>query len=228
MPVSMIRLYPTIVTQVKNQKKDGYQAIQFGLGSKTFKKATKSLQGHVKGAKLDQAPLYLHEVRAQDIKKYKVGDKISPAQVLKAGDLVSVRGRSKGKGFTGVMKRWNFAGGPRTHGQSDRQRAPGSIGQATTPGRVFKGKKMAGRSGGAKTTIRNLVVLEIDEEKNLVLIKGLVPGARGSWVEISGVGKAKKFSPLLEKGEKLKIFKAEKKGTASAEVAASQGKNAEN
>lgn len=115
---------------------------------------------------------------------------------LEAGDLVKVTGTSKGKGFAGVVKRWGFAGGPRTHGQSDRERAPGSIGQSTTPGRVYKGKKMAGRMGQETATLKNLEILEVLE--NSLLIKGLVPGVKGTKLTIIKEGKNKKFTPLFK------------------------------
>lgn len=119
---------------------------------------------------------------------------------LEAGDLVKVTGVSKGKGFAGVVKRWGFAGGPRTHGQSDRERAPGSIGQTTTPGRVYKGKKMAGRMGGGTVTLKNLEILEALEKS--LLIKGLVPGGKGTKLSIAKEGKNKKFIPLFEEKQK--------------------------
>jgi len=122
---------------------------------------------------------------------------------FEAGDLVKVIGRSKGKGFTGVMKRWGFAGGPRTHGQSDRERAPGSIGQGTTPGRVHKGKKMAGRAGNQRTTIKNLPLLDINKEDKTFLIKGLLPGGRNASLIVFKVEKMKNFTPLLKKEEAL-------------------------
>jgi large subunit ribosomal protein L3 len=114
-----------------------------------------------------------------------VGDRIKVGEVFVVGDKVNVSGTSKGKGFAGVVKRWGFAGGPRTHGQSDRERAPGSIGQTTTPGRVYKGKKMAGRMGHKRVTVKGLKVVEVNPEKNLLVISGLVPGAKGSLVLIS-------------------------------------------
>lgn len=130
---------------------------------------------------------------------------VSVAEIsgFETGDLVKVAGWSKGKGFTGVMKRWGFAGGPRTHGQSDRERAPGSIGQGTTPGRVHKGKKMAGRSGNQRTTIKNLTLLDINENEKAFLIKGLLPGGRNAPLIVFKEGKTKNFTPLLKKGEAL-------------------------
>lgn len=213
-PVTQIRLEPMIIAQIKTQDKDGYNALQLGVGEKKFIRLKKPQQGRLKGAGINQAPLHFREVRAENVSDFKIGDKISPAQILEAGDLVNVTGVSKGKGFTGVIKRWGFKGGPRTHGQSDRERAPGSIGQGTTPGRVFKGKKMAGRAGGVRKTIKNLQVLELDEKKRLLLIKGLVPGVRSSLLEVAKVGKLKKFTPLLRKGrEKVeKVAEVEKVG----------------
>lgn len=122
--------------------------------------------------------------------------------ILVPGDLIKVTGRSKGKGFAGVVKRWGFKGGPKTHGQSDRQRSPGSIGQTTTPGRVYKGKKMAGRMGGQRVTIAGLTVMDVDEKNSLLLVKGLVPGVRGAELILRKVGRNTKFIPLLKAGEK--------------------------
>jgi len=120
---------------------------------------------------------------------------------LKSGDLVKVTGISKGKGFAGVVKRWHFKGGPKTHGQSDRQRSPGSIGQTTTPGRVYKGKKMAGRMGGRKTTLLGLTIVDINEKEKMLLVKGLVPGAKNSLLVIQKYAENKKFVPLMKPGE---------------------------
>ncbi len=176
-PVSLIKVGPCIVTQVKKKEKDGYWAVQIGFGEKKIKNVTKPLQGHLKGAIKDKkAPRFLREVKLEEEPKLKQGDVISVSDVFKKGDLVAVTGISKGKGFQGVVKRWGFAGGPRTHGQSDRLRAPGSIGQGTTPGRVWKGKKMPGRMGGAKITIQNLVVVKVGPDKNEIALSGPVPG----------------------------------------------------
>lgn len=120
---------------------------------------------------------------------------------LKPGDLVKITGISKGKGFAGVVKRWNFKGGPKTHGQSDRQRSPGSIGQTTTPGRVYKGKKMAGRMGGERTTLLGLTIVDINEKEKILLIKGLVPGAKNSSLVIQKYAENKKFIALMKPGE---------------------------
>lgn len=201
-PVTTVLAGPCPVIQVKTQQKDGYDAIQLGWGEKKLTKITKPLKGHIKGAKLKLAPRFLQEIRVEEESKFKVGDLVKVSDVLKPGDKVNATGISKGKGFTGVMKRWGFAGGPATHGQSDRARAPGSIGQTTTPGRVFPGKKMAGRAGGVKVTIKNLTVMDVDKDKNLLLVKGLVPGPRNGLLVIRKVGEESKFIPLMKKGKK--------------------------
>jgi large subunit ribosomal protein L3 len=219
-PVTKIQAGPCLVTQVKTVKKDGYQAIQLGLGEKKRKSTTKPLLGHLKKVswpeedKKDLLPRILKEIRLKKDQEHqlKVGDVITADQTLSAGDIVDVTGTSLGKGFTGVMKRWGFKGGPRTHGQSDRERAPGSIGQSTTPGRVFKGKKMAGRSGSARVTIRNLQVIKVTETGE-VWIKGQVPGSRNGIVTVKKIGKAPKFEGLFEERpvKKKKITAQEKK-----------------
>lgn len=213
-PVTRIKAGPCYVAQIKHKDNDGYDAIQLGYGEKEMTKVNKPRQGHFKGASLKKAPCFLQEVREEGIsKKMKPGDRIKVEDVLQAGDEIKVTGWSKGKGFTGVMKRWGFKGGPRTHGQSDRQRAPGSIGQGTTPGRVHKGKKMPGRSGGDRVTVKGLTVMAVDEKTEELLIKGLVPGSKDGWLIISKVGKAKKIVPLMKKGEK----KIEETGEQRAE-----------
>ena len=188
--VTKVLAGPCVVTQVKNMEKDGYWAVQLGFGERRIKNITKPMQGHLKGAIKDKkAPRFLAEVRLQEEPDLKVGDKVVASDIFNAGDIVSISGTSKGKGFQGVVKRWGFAGGPRTHGQSDRERAPGSIGQGTTPGRVYKGKHMAGRMGAGQITIKNLQVVSVDPENNLVEISGSVPGARGSLLKITRTSK---------------------------------------
>lgn len=175
-PVTRISAGPCYVVGIKNSTKDGYTAVQLGLGER--KHTNKPLVGQIKGAKLKQAPKYLKEVRVDSVADYHPGDKINLNDIIKAGDKISVTGWSKGKGFAGVVKRWGFKGGPKTHGQSDRQRSPGAIGQRTTPGRVYRGKKMAGRMGGERVSIKGLTVFEIKEDNNL-WVRGLVPGRQG-------------------------------------------------
>ena len=189
-PVSVVQSGTNVVTQVKTGEKDGYWALQLGFGTRRIKNITKPLRGHLKLTKDSKtAPRYLREIKISQ-EEYQPGQTINPSDVLKPGDLVQVTGISKGKGFAGVVKRWGFKGGPRTHGQSDRERAPGSIGQTTTPGRVFKGKKMAGRMGGEKTTVKNLTVLQVTDDGE-ILLSGPVPGARGSLLLVRKIGEVR-------------------------------------
>lgn len=181
--VTKVMAGPCIVTQVKKEAKDGYWAVQLGFGEKKIKNMTKPLLGHLKGATQKDskmAPRYLREVRFTEEPKYNVGDIVKASDVFSVGDTLSVSGISKGKGFAGVVKRWRFSGGPKTHGQSDRQRAPGSIGQGTTPGRVYKGKHMAGRMGSDLVTVKNLKVVSINPENNEVEVSGPIPGTNGT------------------------------------------------
>jgi large subunit ribosomal protein L3 len=170
--VTAIEAGPCVVTQLKTDDKEGYKAAQLGFGE--AKRLNSPRKGHL--GKLGQFQ-YLREFRVADTEEIKVGDKIDVG-LFKEGDLVAITGVSKGKGFAGVVKRHGFAGGPKTHGQSDRHRAPGSIGATTSPGRVFKGKRMAGHMGVEKVTVTNLKVFKADPERNLLLVRGAVPGAR--------------------------------------------------
>ncbi len=180
-PVTKIALGPCVVTQVKKFEKDGYWAVQLGFGEKKLKNTTKQMKGHLKAVLTEKfSPRYIREIRVDEEPNYSIGDKIKASDIFVVGDIISVTGVSKGKGFAGGVKKWHFRGGPKTHGQSDRWRAPGSIGQGTTPGRVFKGKHMAGRMGNETKTIKNLKVLAIDTEKDQVNLSGPVPGKGGS------------------------------------------------
>jgi large subunit ribosomal protein L3 len=202
-PVTKVLAGPCVVTQVKTEDKDGYWAVQLGFAQKRIKNVSKSLQGHLKGAIKDKkAPRFLREVRLTEATDLKVGDNVNLAEVLRKGDVVAVTGTSKGKGFAGVVKRHHFAGGPKTHGQSDRHRAPGSIGQGTTPGRVLKGKRMAGRMGGDTVTIKNLIVVDIDKEKNVLSISGPVPGSPGSLLYITKI-KSGSLEDLVEEAPEV-------------------------
>lgn len=172
-PVTLIQVGPCWVTQIKNA--DTYHSIQIGFG--TTKHVAKAQAGEMKKAGLTIQPRFLREIRVPSVDQdITVGRTVSVGDVFAPGDIVRVNGTSKGKGFAGVVKRHHFSGGPRTHGQSDRERAPGSIGQTTTPGRVYKGKRMAGRMGNEKITITGLTVIAVDQEKNTLTVKGLVPG----------------------------------------------------
>ncbi len=170
--VTAIEAGPCTVTQVKMVAKESYNAAQLGFGA--VKRLNSPQRGHLKG--LEQFK-YLREFRMDDIEAIEVGQKVD-VSLFKSGDLVDITGVSKGKGFAGVVKRHHFAGGPKTHGQSDRHRAPGSIGATTSPGRVFKGKRMAGHMGNSRVTVRQLEVFEADPARNLMLVRGAVPGAR--------------------------------------------------
>ena len=182
-PVTMIQAGPCSVTQIKTNENDGYQAVQ--LGFDPVKKLNKPEAGHLKDNPLAR---HLREVKADDISEFNLGQQIK-VDIFEPGELVDVIGKSKGRGFAGVMKRHGFAGGPRTHGQSDRARAPGSIGGGTTPGKVYKGMKMAGHMGNARITVKNLEVIQVDPERNLLLLKGGVPGAPNGLLMIRRTGK---------------------------------------
>lgn len=169
-PVTVIEAGPCLVTQVKTPEHDGYAAVQIGFGES--ERLNSPERGHLKGL----APLrHLHELRTDDAPKYERGQRLD-VSMFKAGDLVDVIGISKGKGFAGVVKRHHFGGGPITHGQSDRQRHPGAIASGTTPGNVIKGLRMAGRMGGERVTVQNLRVEMVDPERNLLVLRGGVPG----------------------------------------------------
>ena len=182
--VTVIEAGPCKIIQIKTQSGEGYHAVQLGFGE--AKKIKSPLRGHLKG--LGQFR-YLREFRVGDNENVEVGETID-VSLFKPGDLVDIIGISKGKGFAGVVKRYHFAGGPKTHGQSDRHRHPGSIGATTTPGRVFKGMRMAGRMGGERVTVRHLEVFETDAARNLLLVKGAVPGARNGLLLINRVKEA--------------------------------------
>lgn len=191
-PLTVVAVAGNIVSQLKTTEKEGYNSVQIGFGDN--KRPDKPTAGHIKKAGLKNNPRFFREIRVDEAPDAEVGSNINIVEVFEAGDLVDVTGTSKGKGFAGVVKKWHFAGGPKTHGQSDRHRARGSSGSGTTPGRVFKGKKMAGRMGDVQTTVKNLEILEVGEDQ--ILVRGLIPGSKGSIVTISKVGKNKKFMPL--------------------------------
>ena len=170
--VTVIEAGPCFVTQIKTEEKDGYNAVQLGFGE--AKRLNSPQKGHLKGVGLFK---YLGEFRVEDVSSFKLGQKVD-VDIFKPGDLVDVIGTSKGKGFAGVVKRHHFAGGPKTHGQSDRHRAPGSVGATTFPGRVLKGTRMAGHMGDDRVTVRNLEIVDVDSARNVLLVKGAVPGGR--------------------------------------------------
>ena len=181
--VTAIQVGPCTVTQVKTANSDGYNGVQIGF--ETITRADKPTTGHLK--KSGSLFRYLREVSVSDISAVEVGQEFDVG-MFQLGEKVDATGFSKGKGFAGVVKRWGFKGGPKTHGQSDRHRAPGSIGAGTYPGHVLKGKKMPGHMGNSKVTAQNLEVVLADKERNLLLVKGSVPGSGNSLVLISRRG----------------------------------------
>ncbi len=186
-PVTVVEAGPCVVTQVKTPEKDGYTAVQLGFG--LDKRLNRPEQGHRRASGFMSRTL--REVRADDAGEFQVGQ-VLKADVFNAGEVVDVTGTSKGRGFQGGVKRHGFRGGPKTHGQSDRLRAPGSIGSSATPGRVFKGLRMAGHMGDERVTVQNLKVLRVDPERNLLLIEGSVPGPNKGLVIIRRAVKGKK------------------------------------
>ena len=180
-PVTVIEAGPCVVTQIKTSEKEGYEAIQIGYGDIKEKKVNMPMAGHFKVA--DTAPRkYLSEVRVEDASNYELGQELN-LEGFADSKKVHVSGVSKGKGFAGVIKRWNFQGGRASHG-SHFHRAPGSIGQCATPSRVFRGKKMPGHMGAEKVTVKNLEVIKVDVEQNLLLVKGAVPGGKNALLRI--------------------------------------------
>jgi large subunit ribosomal protein L3 len=181
-PVTVIQAGPCVVTQVKTKETDGYTAIQLGFGEKREKSTTKPLKGHF--AKANTTPKIKMAEFKEFTKTYSLGDVIG-VDIFEGGEFVDVYGNSTGKGFQGVVKRHNFSGvGGQTHGQHNRLRAPGSLGASSFPARVFKGMRMAGRVGNSRVKIQNLTVMKIMADKNLILIKGAVPGNNGSYLII--------------------------------------------
>jgi len=182
-PVTVILAGPCKVVNVRTKEKDGYEAVQLGFGEKKEKNISKPVLGQLKKNNLT-AVAVLKEIKFNNSAEFKIGDEVK-ADLFKEGDIIKAKGKSKGKGFQGVMKRHNFGGvGGTTHGQSDRLRAPGSIGSSSFPSRVFKGQRMAGRMGFENVTISNLKVVKVLPEENIILVKGAVHGAINSYVEL--------------------------------------------
>lgn len=182
-PVTVIEVKPNLVSQVKNLESDGYYALQLTSGQKKSSRVNKPLAGHFAKANVEAGDL-IAEFRLEDEAQYQVGDSIVISDLFTVGEFVDVAGTSKGKGFAGTVKRHNFRTQDATHGNSRSHRVPGSIGQNQTPGRVFKGKKMAGHLGNVRCTVQTLEIIKIDQEKNVLMIKGAVPGAPGGSVEV--------------------------------------------
>jgi large subunit ribosomal protein L3 len=189
--VTVVEAGPCVVVQVKTQERDGYDAIQLGFGA--AKRVNDAMRGHLR--QLGQFR-FLREVRVDDANAYQVGQTLG-ADVFEEGEIVDVIGVSKGKGFAGGVKKHHFRGGPKTHGQSDRHRAPGSIGSGTTPGRVRKGLRMAGHMGDEQVTVKNLRVFDIDAPRNMILIEGAVPGGANAVLRIRKTGKVSNEPKLV-------------------------------
>ncbi|WP_173923566.1 50S ribosomal protein L3 [Agromyces sp. Marseille-P2726] len=180
-PVTVIEIAPNVVTQLRTAEKDGYEAVQIAAGAIDPRKVNQPASGHFKAAGVTPRR-HLAEVRTADAASYELGQELTVDGTFEAGQLVDVVGTSKGKGFAGVMKRHNFKGVSASHGAHRNHRKPGSIGASSTPSRVFKGMRMAGRMGGERVTVLNLRVHAVDAEKGLLLVKGAVPGTRGRLV----------------------------------------------
>lgn len=182
--VTVIEVEPCVVSQIKTKENDGYEAVQLASFDRKEKSVAKPQRGHFEKAGVSPKR-YVREFDGFDLEELEIGDELKIQDVFNVGDSVDVVGVSKGKGFTGVMKRHNFSGvGEATHGQHDRQRHPGSIGQASDPSRVFKGMKMPGRSGNERSKSKNLTIAKVFEESNLMMVTGSVPGPNGRMVEI--------------------------------------------
>lgn len=188
-PVTVIEAGPNHVLNVRTKDRDGYEAVQLGFSNKNPKRITKPVLGQMKGAGVSVR--YIREMSTDNIDEHNVGDTVD-VDLFNADDLVDVTGWSKGRGFAGVVKRYGFRGGPRTHGQSDRERAPGSLGAGTSPGKVWKGKRMPGRMGNDRKTVQRLRVVRVDGDRHLLLIKGSVPGAKNGLVYVRRTVKPKK------------------------------------
>jgi large subunit ribosomal protein L3 len=182
-PVTVIEAGPCPVMLVKSGEGDGPKAVQLGWGAQGAKQTTRAESGHATKAGLQAAPRLMREFRMADGEDYQVGQQLT-VELFAAGDLVKVTGQSKGRGFTGVVKRHGFGGRPGSHGHPE-SKTPGTVGPGTDPSRVIKGKRLPGRMGGARTTIRNLQVVRVDGQRNLLFVKGGVPGARNGYVLIS-------------------------------------------
>lgn len=210
LPVTRLKVEDNLIlNQFRSQSKEldqhrqgSFLILELAYGQKKLKNMTKPLKGKIKKGGFSQGFRQLRGVRVAEseeaIKQYQAGQTVKVADVLKVGDLVKVQGKSKGRGFTGVVKRHGFKGGPRTHGQSDRLRAPGAIGSGTDPGRIWKGLRMGGRSGGETKVVKNLVVVYIDEGKKEVWVNGPVPGSVSSYLKIEKLNKEKKIELNLE------------------------------
>lgn len=224
-PVTCLWIEPNRVLATRTLARDKYSAVQLGIGKK--KRPNKPTLGALKKlfpkdtTQNSTAPFLITEVPIGPDDALVPGKLVAPHTIFHKGLLVKVTGVSKGRGFAGGVKRWGFAGGPRTHGQSDRLRAPGSIGQTTTPGRVYKGKHMAGHMGNSRVSIKGLEVVEVDRTNNWVYLKGAVPGFSGGYVRLTITGKVKAYQPPPE--EKPEEETEEAKGAAAEQASPDSG-----
>lgn len=222
--VTKIKVWPNFVTQIKTVQKEGYHAVQIATASK--KSVKKPQKGHFKKAGVSENLRFVKEVRIKESDESKesngpevsLGQEINVAKILRKGDEVKVTGTEKGRGFQGGVRRHGFHGGPKTHGQSDRHRAPGSIGTGTTPGRVLKGKRMAGHMGNETATTRGLEVIQVDRTNNIVSIKGSVPGPYGGLVIIAKTGQIKGYTPPPEEKEDEEEVLSDKEQMAAGDT----------
>jgi large subunit ribosomal protein L3 len=209
--VTILKVGPGVVVQIKTDSKEGYNALVVGFGSQKESRIKSPQLKYYQKNNFKSFPSFTREIKVSNPQDYKIGDIISADQIFSIGDIVNAQGTTKGRGFTGVIKRWGFHGGPRTHGQSDRERAPGSIGQGTDPGRVHRGKKMPGHYGDEVKTIKNLVIANITKDE--IWVTGPVPGSINSTIMLTKT-KEKKFIGLLNLDEELE----EKKDSAPQEI----------
>lgn len=211
--VTILEVLPMTIVHQKTVEKDGYASAQVIFGE-TSKKATKSLAGHLKKSKTKGK--YVREIK--ELTDAEIGSQVNVDEVVKPGTTVDISGTSKGKGIAGVVKRWNFAGGPRTHGQSDRLRRAGSIGQGTTPGRVYKGKKMSGRMGNAAVTIKNTIIIAYKPESNQLFVAGSVPGSVGSLVKLVKRADAPSTFPPVTLTKQNKVVESQASAPVESET----------
>lgn len=183
LPVSVVEVHPNRISQIKSDDTDGYTSVQLTGGTKKASRVSKPMAGHFAKAEIEAGDMLI-EFLVDSLDEFKLGQVLSVSDVFTAGQYVDVSGTSKGKGFAGTVKRHNFRTQDATHGNSRSHRVPGSIGQNQTPGRVFKGKKMAGHMGNVRQTVQSLEIVRVDSERNLLLIKGAIPGAPGGRIEV--------------------------------------------
>lgn len=222
---TLVEIRPNLVTQIKTAgSKDGYNAVQLGYGTK--KSVKKPQLGHGKKAGIEQPLRWFREIRIKregesvkgEVENLKPGTEIKLDQVFSIGDSVKVSGVSKGKGFQGGVRRHGFHGGPKTHGQSDRHRAPGAIGSGTTPGRVYKGKRMAGHMGADRVSVKNLEVVGISKANNLLIVKGAVPGPAGGLITVTKLGAVKGYTPPPEEKAEEETVQKDSENSDSSDM----------